>query len=233
MAKQQFPNIEIEKQKTEKAEADKTIKQCINNLKINWLLARNSMVAFAVAALIGIGAGSATYAYGYLVTPSKDKYPSYIDAFKHAYDVLDLTKDTVIAMLLLVGAALLANCCLREERRNAKRAVKEILLEHNAGAENHTPSRLAYIYGESGLDLNNPTGKLNPICYEIIKEVSSRNPELFDALAVGDVRGPTDSYAMAVIEGYLKTHPDDFQKVLDSFESVPQSLICKYAGRTR
>lgn len=81
--------------------------------------------------------------------------------------------------------------------------------------------------------------KLVSLTPQIISDMSRDERVYFDMLMNGDIEIAENKtflgMATAIMDGHLKKHPEDMQRVLEVFDekSIPESLIQKYASKTR
>jgi len=215
------------------------------------LIARRGFAAFAAAMLMQVGIGSAYWA---LVDMDKP----YTDSIKNAYDITNLVDgkkwldcegngmkevfDTLVATVLLIGAVAAACKMVAYDRQVAKRTVRDVdgEIENDKWYKSDLSNDLYNIVNRHAFSSNlysfeSCFWKVHPVSRSIVKHMAELNPELFDNLLSGKTYMPSRDYAIAVVKGHLKSHPDDYKKLLAAYEyeTLPKSLIQKYAAKSR
>lgn len=80
---------------------------------------------------------------------------------------------------------------------------------------------------------------LQAVSQNIIKNMSADSRVYFDMILNGDISADNEKdilqLATTIMEGHLKSHPEDFKKVLAVFDtrSIPQHLIEQYKSHTK
>ena len=75
---------------------------------------------------------------------------------------------------------------------------------------------------------------VNIMMLKIISHLSKKDQTVFEKLITGDAKMSVET-AVAVMEGHLKSHPEDMKLVLDTFDenSIPDIIKQKYTSKER
>ena len=250
MDKKIFPGGDAQKCRAEKRRAAAAKKAAQRKLledmgaATRLLVVRRGFNNFAAGLLLAFGVGSAYWGIINLEL-SGTEHTSYTDALRRAYDVTILTDAsrrahtdasgipdgvyTLVSIQMMAVAAAIARVGAKDDMQIAAKTVE--CLNGHIYANRLNYSLVRTLVGLSGCK----DEKLHPICCAVIKEMSAKNPTLFRRLLSGWTFDVTRDYAISVISGYLKTHPDEFRRVLDVYDadSLPKSLMRKYSGHSR
>lgn len=240
---------------------DKKNQDFLNNIgkKTRFLIRRRSFATFLTALLLEIGLGSADWAL--CKDAYTDYYPqtSYADALKRAYNITTLfdynkykrmdasgSRDgiyTIIGLILLFAAVAMARLRANADTEIAHKTISILRAEYTTPLDFEKDWVADFLTRKDFLldsfDIMYRIGwhrqSVHPVCKSVIENMSAQHPELFERLLAGKTLFPPRDYALAVIKGYLKSHPHDFQRVLDVYnpENLPKSLIQKYTDHIR
>ena len=237
--------VNAEKKQREKEARQKFLKDIGPATRL--LIARRGFAAFMVAVAVEIGLGSLLWMWGNVdgsdAAKPKEYRREYLVSLKNAYNVTNLfdgdkwkrkehdrasdATETLFAILLLIAALEIGRRHVKDDEIVAKRTLK---VNISTGVMDDLYNIKTGHVWSPGLLWN-----MHPVSRAVIKHLSSQDSMRFNALLKGKVHRASRDYTMAVIRGYLETHPDELQKVLDVYEeeSLPKSLLRKYGGRTR
>lgn len=228
-------------QKSEQAAKNKELDKKMGTMA-RLAIARRGFYTFTAVALLSVALGSATWGISKAAIPEKTL--SYPDAFKNAYNIKNLGDkdkafDTTIAMLWLIVAAIAARANVNNNKKRARKLTRNIESDRycRADIDVFNSRMLSTLYREQNKDsfTVSVNDKMDAIARAIIKKFASENPEFFENVLANRISRITRDYAITVIEGHLKSHPEDFEKLLDAYvpESLPKSLVRKYGQKNR
>lgn len=222
------------------------------------LIVRRGLRDFLTVMLMSICMGSGVWFVHNQANPEKKRI-SYTQAFKRAYDIRNLTSTdrfyhasdsepdgiyTIAAMLLLMTAAGVGIRRMQDDKEKAKDFEEHILRETLFSSSTPLDDLMIYFHWVQHPNMSwrdnyyeveqERLWKLNPVCKSIVENMASLYPVLFERLLSGNTRFASRDYAIAVISGYLKSHPDEFQRIMDVYvgETLPKSLVRKYAKKS-
>lgn len=195
------------------------------------LIVRRQITLFMVLMLMEIGLGSLCWA---IRNQEKNVKGDYMTALKNVYDPRSFTNvdsflETFCAWALMLMAAGLSVVHKKHDEDIARQILSDI--------ERAFPSmRILSSLNGKDYDKYGVHSTFHPVACRVIRHRASHDPRLLNGLINGHLSaGPTRDYAMAVICGHLKSHPEDFSKILNKYEeeSLPRSLVRKYGTKTR
>ena len=155
----------------------------------------------------------------------------YGEALKNAYGFGDLKDETVrfqvIANLILTILSLMLG---------TRFAIKNEKIEKNRKQEkaNNILSHLEQLK-DYGIDVEQLIKDLTPSINKILESLSEIDRRYFDNLAAGGLDKAKYETCVAIISGYLKSHPKEYNKVIEIIDeaTLPPEIIKKYGkGKT-
>ena len=175
----------------------------------------------------------------YITNPALETYnfanifrPDVYKSFTHTYKPENKTVSFVDWRILrayigLIMVLLYAGYGLRHiihSRRYKKHTIKKLLIawEHN---DFETIDKLLNI---------TTRGRLARMAGKIVDEMSGDDRAAFEKIINGDIN--VSKYtAIKIMQGHLKKHPSDIQKIMDTFDerSIPDVIKLKYMSKTK
>ena len=247
MSKKIFPggNERAKKIATKKQDAEKRaeFKKAIGPAT-RLLIARRGLTQLLLWWMVAVGFGTVIWDIENIADKELGReHISLVDAFINAHDVRNLFKVdkwvnkragsissdasyTFMSMVLLFWICRFAKMRMKKDEEVAEKTLKY-------------KDSMRYLFAETDFfrryDDSDLAWKLHAVSRAVIRKIAADNPELFNRLLSGEINNATRDYAITVISGWLKNHPDDFAKVADVYDinSLPKSLVRKYAPRTR
>lgn len=230
-----------EQKKEEKAKKQEFLKKIGPSTRL--LIARRGFTTFVAVMMLEVGFGSSMFLFRNNDSKPEANRRSYIEALKSVYNITNLADndkwilkendfasdaiETLVATLLALVAAGFACRNIKRDQLTAKRTAN-LSPFFNMSSLYYIKNDIHHIPVKKEI-----TWKLHPISRQIIKHIAANNPTLFNELISGKVSDASRDYTLAVIKAHLKSHPEDFKKVLDVYEeeSLPKSLTRKYCQR--